>query len=66
MGLDESRDVLWDAPEDGVPPVVGRRDPVTRKPMMVYDTRGEIGETSDPAIVDHYQTDDGVDVSVSF
>ncbi|MGC4895505.1 hypothetical protein [Micromonospora sp. DT31] len=62
----DTHDDPWAVPDGGVPPVVGRRDPATRQPMMAYDTRGEISGPPDGELVDHYQTDDGVDVSVTF
>jgi hypothetical protein len=61
---------LWLPPDDGVPPIVGRRDPGTNEPLMHYDTAGEISLPAElpaeirPAV--HYKTDDGSDVSISF
>jgi hypothetical protein len=59
-------DELWLPAEDGVPPVIGRRDPSTNEPMMRYDTEGEVSVPVDGGPGERYQTDDGVDVSISF
>jgi hypothetical protein len=60
---------LWAPTEDGVPPVVGRKDPETLRPMMQYDTSGEVSKSdSESAGVYHesYETGEGVNVSISF
>lgn len=64
---DEAR--LWDPDLDAVPPVIGRVDPRTRKPVMRYDTDGEVSDpdaksTNRPD--EWYETDDGVNVTISF
>jgi len=60
---------LWAPAEDGVPPVVGRKDPETLRPMMKYDTSGEVSNPvsdSDAVYHESYETGDGVNVSISF
>jgi hypothetical protein len=59
-------ELLWLPPNDGVPPVVGRRDPGTNEPLMHYETAGEISRPVEQGPGEAYQTDDGVDVSISF
>jgi hypothetical protein len=70
MDYDEvAHDDPWAPAQDGVPPVVGRKDPVTSKPLMRYDISGEVHKSNKNAVGGHegrYQTDDGVDVSISF
>jgi hypothetical protein len=65
MSMDDD-ERLWAPPDDGVPPVVGRRDPATNEPLMHYETSGEISQPVENRPGDHYQTDDGVDISISF
>ncbi|GAA0898839.1 hypothetical protein Vau01_120170 [Virgisporangium aurantiacum] len=55
----EDDELLWQPPADGVPPVVGKREPGTNEPMMHYDTDGEISFPDE-------RPDDGVEVSISF
>jgi hypothetical protein len=54
-------ELLWQPPDDGVPPVVGRRDPGTNEPMMYYETDGEVSPPDE-----RHDPDDGVEVSISF
>jgi hypothetical protein len=54
-------ELLWQPPDDGVPPVVGKRDPGTNEPMMHYETEGEISLP-----LGNPEPDDGVEVSISF
>jgi hypothetical protein len=65
MSMDDD-ELLWLPPDDGVPPVVGRRDPGTNEPLMHYETEGEISQPVETGPGVHHQTDDGFDVSISF
>ena len=63
--VDDSQ--LWEPNVDAVPPVIGRIDPETRAPVMRYDTLGEVSELNrNDDSDDWFQTDDGVDVNISF
>jgi hypothetical protein len=60
-------DKLWLPPVDGVPPVVGKVDPQTGGPLMQYQTLGEVsGKDAGDGPGEHYETDDGFDVTVTF
>jgi hypothetical protein len=67
--LDDPADdsLLWEPNVDAVPPVVGRVDRRTREPLMRYETAGEVSDPScDAGPSEHWETDDGVDVSITF
>lgn len=67
-GYDEFADEaqLWEPDREAVPPVIGRNDHRTGKPLMRYDTSGEVTEVDDADWTDGYTTPDGAQVQISF
>ncbi|MBN1173189.1 MAG: hypothetical protein JXA67_13530 [Micromonosporaceae bacterium] len=58
---------LWEPTVDAVPPVIGRMDRATRQPIMEYVTSGEITDPDGASSDDNwFETDDGVDVGITF
>lgn len=58
---------LWESGEAAVPPVIGRIDPYTGRPALHYDTDGEVADEADrPVAADEWETDDGVNVTITF
>jgi hypothetical protein len=65
-GLDTVIEDLWEPAEDGVPPVVGRRDPDTGEPLMRYDTAGEVSRPEEQTAGQSYEDSDGVTITIAF
>jgi hypothetical protein len=63
--VDDSQ--LWEPNVNAVPPVIGRVNPDTREPVMRYETAGEVSDSDrQQGSDDWFQTDDGIDVNISF